>query len=189
MSWGERSCVVKNCKIATMNSCNVNCKEYLWDNKTKPDSVALVKKVETPKAPDFTKIEAEFQKVVIAETAEERKCVNVRAQLDHMEDMWKRVQKTYEGKKPITTDEWQRFCHLHNNQLRQQLEAYKEFSDARYLKQVLAEIFGLWQSQYRLATMKVGKIVGVSKFKKEKRFYTKFRKILLGTLHKYKEAQ
>ncbi len=43
MSWGERSCInlysdKKTCK-PTMETCNVKCKQYKWDNKTKPDSV------------------------------------------------------------------------------------------------------------------------------------------------------
>jgi hypothetical protein len=41
MSWGERSCIQpcrcpESCSIKT---CNVNCSEYLWDKKTKPDTI------------------------------------------------------------------------------------------------------------------------------------------------------
>jgi hypothetical protein len=40
MSWGERSCKLPcrcpdKCDIGT---CTVNCPEYIWDEKTKPDS-------------------------------------------------------------------------------------------------------------------------------------------------------
>lgn len=41
MSWGERSCKNKPCPIpdeCTMFTCNVNCRMYEWDGKTKPDS-------------------------------------------------------------------------------------------------------------------------------------------------------
>ena len=47
MSWGERSCKIslqhtgKVCDYnPTMGTCNVNCKGYEWDGKTKPDSVS-----------------------------------------------------------------------------------------------------------------------------------------------------
>ncbi len=42
MSWGERSCKHIDCPIpdeCTMETCNVNCREYLWDGKTNPDTV------------------------------------------------------------------------------------------------------------------------------------------------------
>ncbi len=46
VSWGERSCsqekAPKNehggCSYCTMGTCNVDCKYYTWDGKTKPDS-------------------------------------------------------------------------------------------------------------------------------------------------------
>ncbi len=46
MSWGERSCskerAPKNkdgyCDVAEIRTCNVDCKYYTWDGKTKPDS-------------------------------------------------------------------------------------------------------------------------------------------------------
>ncbi len=46
MSWGERSCcrekAPKNehggCSHSTVGTCNVDCKYYTWDGKTKPDS-------------------------------------------------------------------------------------------------------------------------------------------------------
>ena len=45
MSWGERSCKsFGSCKIATMATCNVNCRRYKWDGVTKTDS----KKQKTP---------------------------------------------------------------------------------------------------------------------------------------------
>lgn len=40
MSWGERSCK-KPCRCpqkCTILTCNVSCKEYLWDGQTMPDS-------------------------------------------------------------------------------------------------------------------------------------------------------
>lgn len=43
MSWSERSCVKKggNCgQIITMQTCNVDCKGYEWDQVTKPDSMS-----------------------------------------------------------------------------------------------------------------------------------------------------
>jgi hypothetical protein len=41
MSWGERSCTYAgDCPHEpTMSTCNVNCPRYVWDHKTKPDSV------------------------------------------------------------------------------------------------------------------------------------------------------
>jgi len=41
MSWGERSCSRKPCPIpdeCKPRTCNVNCRMYLWDEVTKPDS-------------------------------------------------------------------------------------------------------------------------------------------------------
>lgn len=43
MSWGERSCIKpcrcpERCVIAT---CNVDCLDYRWDGKTKPDSISI----------------------------------------------------------------------------------------------------------------------------------------------------
>ena len=43
MSWGERSCKREQCKIATLQTCNVDCPEY-ESNGTKPDSVSRKKK-------------------------------------------------------------------------------------------------------------------------------------------------
>ena len=40
MSWGERSCV-KPCRTPStckMETCNVDCLEYIWDGITEPDS-------------------------------------------------------------------------------------------------------------------------------------------------------
>jgi len=42
MGWGERSCSVKDCKIARIESCNVLCRSYTWDGKTNPDSFDLL---------------------------------------------------------------------------------------------------------------------------------------------------
>ena len=42
MSWGERSCKNKPCPIpdeCSLATCNVDCRMYEWDGKTKPDSV------------------------------------------------------------------------------------------------------------------------------------------------------
>ena len=47
MGWGERSCsrekAPKNefggCAVAKFETCNVGCKYYTWDGKTRPDSV------------------------------------------------------------------------------------------------------------------------------------------------------
>ncbi len=42
MSWGERSCKNSPCPIpdeCTYVKCNVDCREYKWDNKTVPDSI------------------------------------------------------------------------------------------------------------------------------------------------------
>lgn len=48
MSWGERSCIylyampeARKCK-PEINSCNVNCPLYKWDNETTPDSLTHV---------------------------------------------------------------------------------------------------------------------------------------------------
>jgi len=42
MSWGERSC--KECKApdgyCDNSTCNVDCPYYVWDEKTKPDSMS-----------------------------------------------------------------------------------------------------------------------------------------------------
>lgn len=41
MSWGERSCE-KPCRCpekCSMETCNVDCPQYIWDKKTKPDSI------------------------------------------------------------------------------------------------------------------------------------------------------
>jgi len=41
MSWGERSCKNRPCPIpdeCSFETCNVNCRKYEWDGKTKPDS-------------------------------------------------------------------------------------------------------------------------------------------------------
>lgn len=46
MSWGERSCSQEKaprneaggCRIAEPYTCNVDCKYYTWDGKTRPDS-------------------------------------------------------------------------------------------------------------------------------------------------------
>ena len=38
MSWGERSCKIERCKIATFETCDVDCPDYKWDQTTKPDS-------------------------------------------------------------------------------------------------------------------------------------------------------
>lgn len=42
MSWGERSCTARNCKGATYETCDVNCPEYEWDEKTRPDSIKTI---------------------------------------------------------------------------------------------------------------------------------------------------
>ena len=63
MSWGERSC--KECKApegrCEMHTCNVDCKWYEWDGKTKPDSFKASEVIDDkPSAwgeknkPDFT---------------------------------------------------------------------------------------------------------------------------------------
>ena len=46
MSWGERSCV-KPCRSSncTIETCNVDCQDYVWDGETRPDSKSI-KKVE-----------------------------------------------------------------------------------------------------------------------------------------------
>lgn len=39
MSWGERSCTkYGNCKICTVDICDVDCEEYVWDKVKEPDS-------------------------------------------------------------------------------------------------------------------------------------------------------
>ena len=41
MSWGERSCIFKNkCPMdnRSCSTCNVDCRSYKHDGKTKPDS-------------------------------------------------------------------------------------------------------------------------------------------------------
>lgn len=38
MSWGERSCTRRKCEGATYETCNVDCPNYEWDEKTRPDS-------------------------------------------------------------------------------------------------------------------------------------------------------
>jgi hypothetical protein len=52
MSWGERSCK-KPCRCPEKckpHKCNVNCPDYIWDGKTKPDSKFK------PKLPDIDDI-------------------------------------------------------------------------------------------------------------------------------------
>lgn len=53
MSWGERSCRHRgNCPIpneCSMYTCNVNCREYLWDGLTKPDSQRTIEAAEIQK--------------------------------------------------------------------------------------------------------------------------------------------
>lgn len=46
MSWGERSCArFGNCPmIPKPRTCNVDCKSYVHDGSTKPDSVSQKKK-------------------------------------------------------------------------------------------------------------------------------------------------
>jgi len=49
MSWGERSCK-KPCRCeedCDMMTCNVDCPQYVWDGKTKPDSAKKRAKDET----------------------------------------------------------------------------------------------------------------------------------------------
>lgn len=45
MSWGERSCTLYgSCTHKPeFHTCNVNCPYYVWNGKTKPDSVKTVK--------------------------------------------------------------------------------------------------------------------------------------------------
>jgi hypothetical protein len=41
MSWGERSCKHKPCIIpeeCNMGTCNVDCRGYVWDGTTPPDT-------------------------------------------------------------------------------------------------------------------------------------------------------
>jgi len=45
MSWGERSCL-KPCRCpdyCKMETCNVDCPEYIWDGETRADSKSLEK--------------------------------------------------------------------------------------------------------------------------------------------------
>lgn len=52
MSWGERSCKNVPCPLMKMgegsqpkpSTCNVDCKHYIWDGHTKPDSVSRPKR-------------------------------------------------------------------------------------------------------------------------------------------------
>jgi len=53
MSWGERSCL-QPCRCEhkrTISSCNVNCGEYIWDEKTEPDSIPIHSRVNIVKDP------------------------------------------------------------------------------------------------------------------------------------------
>ena len=48
MSWGERSCKHKPCIIpdeCDYGTCNVNCRMYEWDERTKPDSLTHVQQI------------------------------------------------------------------------------------------------------------------------------------------------
>ena len=39
MSYGERSCsYYGRCNRGTIDTCNVDCKYYVWDSETEPDS-------------------------------------------------------------------------------------------------------------------------------------------------------
>ncbi len=46
MSWGERSCTVAPCLIAKIETCNVLCPKFTWDQKTIPDSAELLTKIQ-----------------------------------------------------------------------------------------------------------------------------------------------
>jgi hypothetical protein len=64
MSWGERSCQnpcrSKNCTIET---CNVDCPDYIWDQETSPDSKPSVKIEDAEWVKRFNDLELEFNSI------------------------------------------------------------------------------------------------------------------------------
>lgn len=108
-----------------------------------------------------------------------------------LEDRWKRVQTNYQGEDKLEPLEWETWCHQFNARLRStiknQLEIEKVAPDQKRVEGLLImnAMFRMWQVQYRMATTKLGLVVGKGKLKKIQRQYGKLRAEVYKTLVGY----
>lgn len=121
------------------------------------------------------------------------KIIPVRKYLDELLSSWERLHLSYPNENAMSQEEWEKFCHIFNRNLRIEIKLLLSCKDKILHRQellygieILQHIFRLWQLQYKMYNIETGQVTNTTGFEEVKKEYNLMNLLIKDLICKYK---